>query len=347
MCRYVCPVERVTRREATTPHGWALLVASVNRGMLKWDAETVDLLYQCADCGLCQANCATDRPLPAALVAARAEAVRLGLAPSSVKELDEKFKRSGDAGRGLVTARPPAVDSQPSTVGLFVGAAETWPHAVEAAEKLLEAAGISPMAHLGMGRPSPYLAYTIGLWDTARSLAERISAEIEESGVSQVVTLSAEDAHTLKHIYPELGFKLPEHVLVTELVEVLALEVEKGRIKTSRRDMGVFTYHDSCHTPRLPDRVKPARRLIVALTGSGPKEMLWREKRAAPCGAVGGLLHTQPKLAAEMARARVAEARSTGAQVLLTDDPNCAGHLGRNSDGMQVLNLIELLAEAV
>ena len=57
-------MERVTKREATSPHGWALLVASVKRGLLEWDADTVDTLYQCADCGLCQANCATTGPCP-------------------------------------------------------------------------------------------------------------------------------------------------------------------------------------------------------------------------------------------------------------------------------------------
>ena len=59
MCRHVCPVGRITKREATTPHGWALLIASVDRGQMTWDAEAVDTLYQCAQCNLCLANCVT------------------------------------------------------------------------------------------------------------------------------------------------------------------------------------------------------------------------------------------------------------------------------------------------
>src|SRR2546430_15601625 len=78
MCRHVCPVTRVTHNEATSPHGWALEIASVRRGQLRWDAETVDLLYQRADCGLCQAVCGTDQPLPQAIVAARAQVVPAG-----------------------------------------------------------------------------------------------------------------------------------------------------------------------------------------------------------------------------------------------------------------------------
>src|SRR5213593_2759229 len=84
MCRHVCPVTRVTYNEATSPHGWALEIASVRRGLLQWNAETTDLLYQCADCGLCQAFCVTDQPLPQAIVAARAAVVATGHAPPAV-----------------------------------------------------------------------------------------------------------------------------------------------------------------------------------------------------------------------------------------------------------------------
>lgn len=344
----MCPVERVTKREATTPHGWALLIASVNRGMLKWDAETVDLLFQCADCGLCQANCATDRPLPAALVAARAEIVKLGLAPKSVRDLEEKLKGSVVSGQGSASdTKPSTVNRLSSTVGLYIGAAESSPRTVEAAQKLLKASGAGEVACLGTGVPSAYLAYTVGLWERASQLAQQTVAEIQSSAVDTVITLSAEDSHMLKHVLPEVGFSLPPGVQVLELVEFLAQKVEQGQLQFRKRDFGVFTYHDPCHTPRLPERGNAARRLVSAIAEGGLKEMLWRDRRAAPCGAVGGLTYTQPKLAAGMARARLAEAKGTGAQVLLTDDPTCLAQLEKHSDGLQVASLIELLAEAV
>ena len=58
-------------------------------------AETVGLLYQCADCGLCQSFCATDQPLPQAIVAARAEVVAAGHAPAAVATLDAALRRWG------------------------------------------------------------------------------------------------------------------------------------------------------------------------------------------------------------------------------------------------------------
>src|SRR6188474_3518572 len=94
MCRHVCPVGYVTRLETLTPHGWGLTIASVKRGLLTWNDETVDVLYSCADCGLCRANCVTDQPLPDAIAAARAEIVRRGVAPDVVAEIDRKLREA-------------------------------------------------------------------------------------------------------------------------------------------------------------------------------------------------------------------------------------------------------------
>ena len=70
MCRHVCPVGHVTNLEPLTPHGWGLTIASVQRGLMTWNTETVGVLYHCADCGTCRANCVTDQPLPEAIAAA-------------------------------------------------------------------------------------------------------------------------------------------------------------------------------------------------------------------------------------------------------------------------------------
>jgi Fe-S oxidoreductase len=345
MCRHVCPVERVTKREATTPHGWALLIASVIRGSLQWDADTVDTLYQCSDCANCQANCATDRPLPAALKAARAEVVRLGKQPASVIELDRKLREWGNP-YGENSSQLSVVSGQHSDVGLYVGATAQFlrPQAIEAAQKLLGATGIHPVL-LSVGRSSGYLPYALGLWDIARDLAQQTLAEIDSSGVREVITLTAEDAHAIKHVYYELGLMPPRQVRVLHIAEYLAPQAARGQLKIRPLETRAATYHDPCHALALPDHASAARKLIVALTGSAPREMLWREKRAAPCGATGGLEFTQPWLAEAMAKKRLDGAREIGAEIVLTDDPHCVSHLIQHADGLSVQNLIEVLAE--
>ncbi|HYO51160.1 MAG TPA: (Fe-S)-binding protein, partial [Chloroflexia bacterium] len=320
MCRHVCPVERVTKREATSPHGWALLIASVDRGLVGWNEETVDTLYKCADCGLCQANCATDRPLPATIVAARAAVVNEGAMPPSVGEIEEKLRRWGNPygevledGADMQGGR---VDAS-IRVGLFVGAA-TWlgrPQTVDAAQALLNAMGYGH-ALLSMGRSSVYLPYTVGLWDVARTLAQQTLDEIKAAGVTQVITLSKEDAHAFKNVYPEIGVAVPEELQVVEFAAWLAAMVEQGDLRLEAKDLSGVVYHDPCHTPRLLETAAPTRTLVEALTGGKAGELFWKERHAAPCGAIGGFEFTQVELAASLAQARIAEARAAGARML-------------------------------
>ncbi|MBK9714565.1 MAG: (Fe-S)-binding protein [Kouleothrix sp.] len=340
MCRHVCPVTRVTYNEATSPHGWALTIASVRRGLLEWNAETADLLYQCADCGLCQANCATDQPLPYAIVAARAEVVAAGRAPAAVAELDAALRQGLSAGA--------AGQAQPAEVALFCGAAPAQEQqaSLGAARSLLEHVGMSHAA-VAAGRESGYLAYTLGLHETARDLALATVDEIRRLGCRTLLTMSPEQAHALKHLYPLLGAPLPEQVEVVELTGLLAALLDEGRLKLRPAELDA-AYHDPCQTARLEGRGQAPRRLLAALAGQPPREGFWRERRATSCGASGGLPWTQPRLAAAMAAAALADSTRDGARVVVTEAPGCLAHLRANApDGLEVRGLYELLAEQV
>jgi Fe-S oxidoreductase len=343
MCRHVCPVTRVTYNEATSPHGWALTIASVRRGLLDWNAETTDLLYQCADCGLCQSFCETDQPLPHAIVAARAEVAAAGQAPATVATVDAALRRWGHP-YGEMGEAPSAPDR--AETALFVGAV-AWHReraSLEAARRLLAAAGV---AHglAGAGRSSGYLAYTLGLHDTAGDLARATVEELGRSGCRTLVVLSPEHAYTFRTIYPLLGAPLPEDIEVVELTTLLAGLLEDGRLQLRASGLNL-AYHDPCQTPRLPGCWRAPRRLLAAITTQPLREGFWREQRAANCGASGGLPWTQPRLAATMARAALADAANGSAPLVVTDAPGCLAHLRANAGaGVEVRGLYEVLAE--
>jgi Fe-S oxidoreductase len=351
MCRHVCPVTRVTYNEATSPHGWALTIASVRRGLLDWNAETADLLYQCADCGLCQSFCATDQPLPYAIVAARAEIAAAGHAPATVATLDAALRGWGHPYASSHPLTPSAtaiadgLGSRVETV-LFVGAT-AWHReraSLDAARRLLTAAGV---AHglASAGRSSGYLAYTLGLHDTARDLARATVEELERGGCRTLVVLSPEHAHTFRSVYPLLGTPLPEDIEVVELTTLLAGLLEEGRLRLRASSLDL-AYHDPCQTPRLPGRWHAPRRLLAAITSRAPREGFWREQRAANCGASGGLPWTQPLLANRMARATLADAANGCVSLIVTEAPGCLAHLRANTgQGVKVRGLYELLAE--
>lgn len=359
MCGQACPVRRVTKNEATSPHGWALLVASVQRGQLQWDAESVDVLYRCADAGNCQGNCATDRPLPYALMAARAEVVRLGRAPASALGVDDQLRRWGTpygeppAGDGFeetwkAAERAPAADGRARRAALLVGDAAHFyrPQAVAAAERLLRALDVEPVAFRA-GRSSGYLPYALGLWDTARAFAEENVRALKASGAPLLLTLGTQDAHTLLHIYAELGVALPDTLNVMTLVDFLAQASAGDRLMLTPRGYRPYTYHDPSQALRLQGHGLNARVLATEVMGGEPLEMLFRENLATTAGTSGGLAFTHPELAASLARLRVREARETGAEILLTDDPLDTATLGRYAEELEVLNLFEVLAEGI
>ena len=345
MCRHVCPVTRVTHNEATSPHGWALEIASVRRGQLRWDAETVDLLYHCADCGLCQAFCVTDQPLPQAIVAARAEVVAAGHAARAVTAVDEALRRWGHP---YEETAEKAEGAERAETMLFVGSA-AWHRerdSLRAAQRLIDAVGLNHSL-AAVGRSSGYLAYTLGLHDTARALARATVEEVGRAGCRRLVVLAPEQAHTLRTIYPLLGAPLPDGVEVVELTVLLAALLDEGRLKLRPAPIDL-AYHDSCQTPRIDGRWRAPRRLLAALTTRPPREGFWREKRATPCGASGGLPWTQPDLAAGLARAALSDATRDGAQLIVTDAPACLAHLrAHTAPGVEVKGLYELLAEGL
>jgi Fe-S oxidoreductase len=345
MCRQACPVGHVTARETLTPHAWALMIGSVARGQLTWTREVADVMYSCADCGLCQAHCATDQPLPDAINQSRTEIAAAGGAPPIVYELDRQLKAYGGAyGSTKVTATSA---TGPSALFLGDAAPHSRPAAVDAARRLLSAAGRSPVP-IATGRSSGLLANTLGLRATAIDLAQAVLADVRASGAAEVLVLGPTDRWTFEQVYKErLGVAWPAGVVVREVTDVLAEAVAAGRLTFRPESAGAYAYHDPCHTPRLGHSRPAPRALLAAAFGTAhAKELFWREHRAHPCGATGGLEFTTPAIAARLADARLADAAAAGAEWIVTDEPACLHQLaGRPSGQVAVRGLYEVLVE--
>lgn len=342
MCRHVCPVGRITKREANTPHGWALLLASVDRGQMQWDSDSIDTLYECADCGLCQSFCVTDQPLPWAIVSARTDLAARGAAPESVVNLESKLKRWSNP---YAEVAPPLATSVTPTV-LFVGAAAQYlrPQTLVAARKLLDTLGIQHSL-IGVGRSSAYLPHTLGLRQTAIELAQATLSEIRASGCQRVVVLSPEDMHTFTTVHAQLDLKLPDGVEVIELMTLIAEALTRLTIKPLAQTL---TYHDPAHTARMPERAHTVRQVLATLSQQPLRELFWREQRAAPGGTAGGLEFTHPHLAHQMTQERLTEAASTGADLFVTEDPLALAHLSAHANGsIRIEGLYELLVQQI
>jgi Fe-S oxidoreductase len=234
-------------------------------------------------------------------------------------------------------------------VGLFVGDAGDVNRDESATSilALLQAAGVMP-ALVCRDRPSGLFASSLGLRTKATEAARSILAELEEAGIDELLVMSAADRWTFEHVYPNrLGVPWPASIAILEVLDVIFDAWSRGTLTLIRRaDVPPYAYHDPCHGPRAGRTGASARALLASALGAEQRrELFWREHRAHPCGAIGGLPLTRPDIAGALARSRVSDAVSAGARWLITDDPSCAAHLAAYAtDDIEIRGLYELLA---
>jgi len=345
MCRHVCPVGHVTRRETLTPHGWGLTIASVQRGLLTWNQDTVDVLYSCADCGTCRAHCVTDQRLPDAIAITRAEVAAQNLVPAAAYEVHKALQEWSNPYKKQV---PETFNGQ-AEIALFVGddAKYLWPAALESALKLLQAAGVKPML-IGIGRSSGYLASSLGFPETAKMLVQTTLDELKASGARRLLVLTPGDYYAFSGMLNErLDSQWPQGVEIQEVMSLLDEKLSSGvlKFKTSD-DKRPYAYIDPTHSLRIPARYDAPRRLLAAVMSTAGHELFWRKERAHPCGN-GALQFITPQISNHLTYARLADAQQAGVQIAVTEDAGCLSQLSRHADrfGLHVQGFYELLAD--
>ena len=345
MCRHVCPVGHVTHRETLTPHGWGLTIASVQRGLLTWNQDTMDVLYSCADCGTCRAHCVTDQPLPDAIAITRAEVAAQNLAPAAAYEVHKALLEWSNPYKRQV---PETVNGQ-AEIALFVGddAKYLWPAALESALKLLEAAGVKPVL-VGVGRSNGYLASSLGFPETAKMLIQTTLDELKASSARRMLVLTPGDYYAFDRLLTErVEVEWPQGVELQEVVSLLdeksSADILKFKVSDDARS---YAYIDPTHSLRIPARYEAPRRLLAGVMSTAGRELFWRKERAHPCGN-GALQFITPHIADHLTYARLADAQQAGAQIAVTEDPGCLSHLSRHADrfGLHIQGFYELLVD--
>ena len=344
MCRHVCPVGHVTRKETLTPHGWGLTIASVRRGMLEIDEKVAEVIYSCADCGTCRANCVTDQPLPSAIGAMRAEIAEKGLAPQGAYDVHEKLQEW----QNPYAQQAPDLASGQGEVALFVGDDARYLNqsTLEAALLLLQAVGVRPVL-VGIGRNNGYLPSSLGFPNTAAQLIQITLDELTSCGASTLLLLTPGDYYAFGQMREErLGLALPDGLTLQEVIPYLAEQQGAGNLNFRKTDeQAPYAYVDPTHSVRVTTRYDAPRQLLAALMPKPGLELFWRRERAHPLGQ-GALQYTNSHIATHLNYARLSDALERGAQLLVTEDPAGLAQMERFAGRfrLRVQGLYELLA---
>jgi Fe-S oxidoreductase len=196
--------------------------------------------------------------------------------------------------------------------------------------------------------------------------------------VKTVITPCSDCYHTFKRLYPEAGSK----VEVVHMVEFVDGLLKQGKVKFSNNIPMRVTYHDPCHLGRQgeayvpwkgkekkiygqmvvyePPRPRyngawgiydPPRDVLKAIPGLELIEMERIREYAWCCGAGGGVIDAYPDFSSWTAGERIEEAKSTGAEAIVSACPWCERNFldaikGKNAD-MKVYDVLELVQQAI
>ena len=219
-----------------------------------------------------------------------------------------------------------------------------------AAVKILNSLGIEPMV-LENERCCGHDQYWQGDMETFRQLAELNIEVISQSGAKRLVTTCPECAYTLKHTYPEQFGELDLEVLhLTELLAESGLIADPNGNNDSEVELA--TYQDPCRLGRFMGIYQEPRDLIQGI-GYDLVEMKHNKHTSICCGTSCWSTCGQANKSVQVERLN--EARSTGAEMLITSCVKCQIHLKcaqhgpmtAEENGITIRDLTTLIAESI
>jgi L-lactate dehydrogenase complex protein LldE len=222
------------------------------------------------------------------------------------------------------------------------------PQVVRDAQRVLQAAGVEPVAIPGAtccGQP----AWNSGFAADARRVARRtlhamadLDAVVAPSGSCTAMMR----LHWRHLFHGDRDQELAERTSgrVFELSQYLVEELQTERLGTPLHR--TVTYHDSCHMLRELHLHEPPRLLLRAVAD------LRELPRGDRCCGFGGTFSVRyPDVATAMADDKLASAAASGSETVVSADPGCIMHIegraARTGAAVRVVHLATILAEAL
>jgi Fe-S oxidoreductase len=220
-------------------------------------------------------------------------------------------------------------------------------------------------------------AFDIGYHEEFVKCAKKNMEDWSRAGVKTVVTSCSDCYYAFKRLYPELGSGFE----VVHMVEFVDRHIKQGKIEFTKTIPLKVTYHDPCHLGRQgepyvpwkgrekkirgqmvvyePSRPRyngawgvyePPRDVLKAIPGLELIEMERIRESAWCCGAGGGVIDAYPNFSLWTAGERIEEAKSTGAEAIVSACPWCERNfidaIEATGGKMKVYDVIELVHQA-
>ncbi|HSS02892.1 MAG TPA: (Fe-S)-binding protein [Kofleriaceae bacterium] len=340
MCRHACPVSTASGRETYIPQVKMDRLNQLRLGRGSWTAESTDPLWACTGCRHCTLYCDHDNEPGLVLFAGRAAAVARGVPHPALAGYSERFRAREHR---LSTQLAMMFEHRLATsgeIGYWPGcdAIDKSAADIAAALALFDRVGLenvriveAPQACAGY----PLLA--AGHRDLFRWHAGRVASSLR--GFRKVAINCSACLFALRAQYPAEGVNLRTEVI--SLADLLAPAAANLACPLTRRSV---YYHDPCYHARYNGVIEQPRRALSQLAEL--RELGWNKTDTECCGGGGLLPKTNPLIADQMSKRRLAEVHATGGGMVVTSCATCAFMLQRNAPpSVEVANLATAMAQ--
>ena len=149
--------------------------------------------------------------------------------------------------------------------------------------------------------------------------AEKNIELLKSYGVKKMVTACPHCYHTLKDEYHQFGgnFEVIHHT------QFIANLIEEGKLRITRVNEALVTYHDPCYLGRYSGIYEPPRQILNCIPGVTMVEMEQNREKGFCCGGGGGCMWLEERIGRRISEMRIERAIETGSQIVITACPYC------------------------
>ena len=377
-----CPAIEKYQFHAYSAGGKQHMSIGINEGRIPVDESVAQIAYRCHFCGACEYSCKVYRPdmdVTETFDELRIACVENGVIPEAHKTMIANLEQNDDC-YGHTPAERIAWEEQcgiktlaagqTGEVFLYAGSSALYDAAL--AKKTAEIAALLMKKGIDLVTAgveeanSGYEAFVLGHIDAGKAQAAKVKEQLERSGASRILVMDAHAFGTMRNYYPKYGYDLGE---VAHITQVLAQLIADGFLTFTKEYDAQVTYQDPCYLGRRSDPYKPPfpgskdyrpvsmsrtgqlgiyeepRAIIKAIPGVELVEMDRIRGYAWCCGGGAGVPQAYPELTEDTSKARIREAKLTGAKVIVTACSGCEHTLGAAAEGIEVLDILDLVLE--
>ncbi len=199
----------------------------------------------------------------------------------------------------------------------------------------------------------------IDIADTARRLGDealfdsattRIIDLLDQYSFNKILTTDPHVLNCFKNDYPAFGANytvLHHTTFIAQLLAEQRIAFDPSTAIDRSQSTSLITYHDPCYLGRYNDEYEAPRSIIQSL-GYELVEMERSRRRSFCCGGGGGVPITDIPMPHRIPDLRIEQAKSTGADIVITACPNCTNMFeGVSGQRPIIMDVAELLGRAM